>query len=182
MIIVSIAPPLREIFAVRDELNERIILTADTVSRLTALKTCESIVVTESNETVIHETEGEKETVTQTTDETEPKSTDIVDVHDDVIPMNEKHYEVDSKSADTVTLMTEQINDPSLSKYFDMVRRGNKQFFVRDGLLYRRGKINGNQVEQLCLPQKRVETVISWLMICLLQVIKLYVVQMTGLR
>jgi hypothetical protein len=42
--------------------------------------------------------------------------------------MNEKHYEVDSKSADTVTLMNEQINDPSLSKYFDMVRRGNKQF------------------------------------------------------
>jgi hypothetical protein len=158
---VNIAPPLREIFAVCDELNERIILTADTVSRLTALKTYESVVVTDNNETVIHETEGENETVTQITDETEPKSTDIVDVHDDVIPMNEKHYEVDSKSADTVTLMNEQINDPSLSKYFDMVRRGNKQFFVRDGLLYRRGKINGNQVEQLCLPQKRVETVLK---------------------
>jgi hypothetical protein len=67
---------LREIFAVCDKLNERIILTADTVSRLTALKTYESIVVTENNETVIHEAEGEgeNETVTQITDETEPKS------------------------------------------------------------------------------------------------------------
>jgi hypothetical protein len=55
--------------------------------------------------------------------------------------MNEKH-EIDSKSADTVTLMNEQINDLSLSKYFDMVRRGNKQFFVHGGLLYRRSKIN----------------------------------------
>jgi peroxiredoxin family protein len=82
---------LREIFAVCDELNERIILTADTVSRLTALKTYESVVVTDNNETVIHETEGENETVTQITDETEPKDTDIVDKHDDVIPMNEKH-------------------------------------------------------------------------------------------
>jgi hypothetical protein len=42
-----------------------------------------------------------------------------------------------------------------------MVRRGNKQFFARDGLLYRRGKINGNQVEQIGLPQKRVETVLK---------------------
>jgi hypothetical protein len=50
----NIAPPLRENFAAFDELNERIILTADTASRLTALKTYESIVVTENNETVVH--------------------------------------------------------------------------------------------------------------------------------
>jgi hypothetical protein len=57
----------------------------------------------------IHEAEGENETVTQMTGETEPKSTDIVEVHDDVTSMTDKHYEVDSKSADTVTLMNEQI-------------------------------------------------------------------------
>jgi hypothetical protein len=62
---VNIGPPLREIFAVCDELNERIILTADTVSRLTVLKTYESTVVIENNETLIHEAEGENETVTQ---------------------------------------------------------------------------------------------------------------------
>ena len=41
-----------------------------------------------------------------------------------------------------------------------MARNGNKQFFIRDGILYHRGKVNGNKVEQLCLPQKRIETVL----------------------
>jgi hypothetical protein len=42
-----------------------------------------------------------------------------------------------------------------------MVRKGNKQFFIRDGILYHRSKVNGNKVEQLCLPQKRIETVLK---------------------
>jgi len=79
--------------------------------------------------------------------------------HEDTI--TERHYEIDSQSADTVTLINEQKDDPALVKYFDMVRQGHKQFFIRDGLLYRRGKVNGNQVEQLCLPQGRVETVLK---------------------
>jgi hypothetical protein len=87
------------------------------VSRLAALKTYGNVVVTENNETVVREADGE---------------------------------------------INEQVNDPTLANYFDMVRRSNKQFFVPGGLLYRRGMINGNQVEQLCLPQKRVETVFKW--------------------
>jgi hypothetical protein len=86
-------------------------------------------VVTENNETVVHEADGDNETVTQMTDETEEKSTDVAEVHDNVRSITEKYHEVDSKSADTVTLMKEQVNDPTLTKYFDMVRRGNKHFF-----------------------------------------------------
>jgi len=60
-----------------------------------------------------------------------------------------------------MTLMKEQQRDPALSKYFDMVRKGNKQFFIRDRLLYHHSKVNGNKVEQLCLPKERVETVLK---------------------
>jgi hypothetical protein len=34
-------------------------------------------------------------------------------------------------------------------------------FFVRDGILYRRGKVQGNRVEQLCLPEQRIATVLK---------------------
>jgi len=64
--------------------------------------------------------------------------------HEDTI--TERHSEIDSQSADMVTLINEQKDDPALVKYFDMVRQGHKQFCIRDGLLYRRGKVNGNQV------------------------------------
>ena len=48
-----------------------------------------------------------------------------------------------------------------LEKYFDLVRQGHKQFFIRDGLLFRRGKVNGTQVDQLCLQQGGIETVLK---------------------
>jgi hypothetical protein len=40
-----------------------------------------------------------------------------------------------------------------------MARHGQKQFFIRDNLVYRRRKVNLNPVEQLCLSQGRIETV-----------------------
>jgi hypothetical protein len=87
---VNIAPPLSELFAVSDLLNEHIILPADTVHRLSTLKSYESMVVTEPTETVVNQTCENAETVA---------STETV---------TEKHYEIDSQSADTVTLINEQ--------------------------------------------------------------------------
>jgi len=49
---VNIAPPLSELFAVCDDLNEHIILTADTVYRLSPLKSFESLVITAPAPTV----------------------------------------------------------------------------------------------------------------------------------
>jgi hypothetical protein len=63
-----------------------------------------------------------------------------------------QHTETDSISADTVTLIKEQSEDRNLKKYFDMVKNGNKTFFIRDDILYHRGKVLGNRVEQHCLP------------------------------
>ena len=44
---MKIAPPLDKLFAVCDDLNEQIILTADNVHRLSPLQSYESLVVTE---------------------------------------------------------------------------------------------------------------------------------------
>jgi hypothetical protein len=162
----NIAPPLREIFAVCNGLNEQIILTADTVNRLSVLKSYESVVVPEnvtSSMDVVDADNNHNNEVVQTTDEMEnvPNANVEISKDDATVPITETHFEVDSKSADTVTLINEQMNDPTLAKYFDMVQRGNKQFFVRDGILFRHGKVNGNTCEQLCLPQKRIETVLK---------------------
>ena len=140
---VNIAPPLSELFAVCDDLNEQVILTADTVNRLLPLKCYESLVIAESPLLIPSETCDNAEPVRQ--EET----------------VAETHYEIDSQSTDTVTLINEQKNDPMLEKYFGLVRQGHKQFFIRDGLLFRRGKVNGNHVDQLCLPQGRIETVLK---------------------
>lgn len=150
---VNIAPPLREIFAVCDELNESIILTADTVNRLSALKTYESVVLTKDVTALSNNVETND-------DQMAIQNTGIAEISDNDT-VTEIHYEVDSKSADTVSLISEQQADPALVKYYDLIRNGNKQFFLRDGLLFRHGKVNGNQVDQLCLPQGRIETVLK---------------------
>jgi hypothetical protein len=69
--------------------------------------------------------------------------------------------ETDLKSADTATLIKEQSEYVNLTKYFDMAKNGSKLFFIRDGILYLRGKVQGNRVEQLCLPERRIATVLK---------------------
>jgi hypothetical protein len=61
---VNIAPPLSELSAVRDDLNEPIISTADTVHRLSTLKRYESVVIPEPAETVVNQTCENNETFT----------------------------------------------------------------------------------------------------------------------
>ena len=115
---MNIAPPLSELSAVCDELNESIILTADTVQRLSPLRSYESILMTDSDTTC---------------DNVEPVR------HEE--PVMEKHYEIDSQSANTATLINEQKANPALAKYFDMIRQGHKQYFIRDSLLYHAGRL-----------------------------------------
>jgi hypothetical protein len=86
---VYIAPPSSELFAVCDDSTEHIVLTADTVHRMSTFKSYESMVVTELAESVINQICENAETVTHT--ET----------------VMEKH-ENDSQFADTVTLTNKQ--------------------------------------------------------------------------
>jgi transposase InsO family protein len=65
------------------------------------------------------------------------------------------------RSADFITLRNEQLADPALSKYWDFARNEKGGLFIRDGLLYRHGYVNGEKVIQLCLPETRVSTVLK---------------------
>jgi hypothetical protein len=43
-----------------------------------------------------------------------------------------------------------------------MARDNQKNgFYIHDGLLYRRGQVNGEKVTQLCLPSQRISTVLK---------------------
>jgi hypothetical protein len=78
-------------------------ITADAVHSLSTLKSYESMVVTEPAETVVNQTCDNSETVAHT----------------------DKHNEIDSQSADAVTLTNQQKAYPALVKYFDVARHGH---------------------------------------------------------
>jgi hypothetical protein len=146
---MNIAPPLRDIFAVCDQLNEDIILTADTVKRLSTLNDYDALIeVNQATVTDVHTTTANvnvqldvtnanriTSVISSNSDDDKNDKTDHIDV------LSGQHTETDSTSADTVTLNREQSDDPDLKKYFDMVKNGNKMFFIRYGILYHRGKV-----------------------------------------
>ncbi len=190
---VNIAPSLSEVFAVCDDLNEDVILTAETVERLSALNDYEAMVLVNQvtapsnnsgNHAVSSDVSNTDDNVVSNVSDSSGNGTDVVsvginstsnvtDVVDNVcdtttsvqtdgdVTRRTRHDETDLSSADTLTLITEQHDDPALTKYFDMVKNGNKQFFIRDGILYRRSKVQGNKVELLCLPERRIQTVLE---------------------
>jgi hypothetical protein len=140
---MNIAPPLREIFAVCDELNEDIILTADTVKRLSTLNDYDALIaVNQATVTDVHNTIANvnvqpdvndanriTSVISSNSDDDKNDKTDHIDV------LSGQRTETDLTSADTVTLIKEQSEDPNLKKYFEMVKKGNKMFFIRDGIL-----------------------------------------------
>jgi hypothetical protein len=144
-------------------------LTADTVKRLSTLNDYDVLIaVNQATVTDVHITTANvniqpdfsdanciTSVISSNSDDDKKAKTDYIDV------LSGQHTETDLTSADTVTLIKEQSEDPNLKKYFDMVKNGNQMFFIRDGILYHRGKVQGNRVEQLCLPERRIETVLK---------------------
>jgi hypothetical protein len=174
---VNKAPALSEVFAICNNLNEDIILTLDTVKRLGALSECEALVLVNQvagssdgrNSGATSECSVVTDSVESERDPINNEGKEIVDIssHGDsdsnvVANTDEiRHDETDLTSADTLTLIREQRDDPSLAKYFDLAKNENKQFFLRNDILYRCSKVQGNKVEQLCLPERRVQTVLE---------------------
>jgi hypothetical protein len=175
---VNIAPAYETLFAVCEELNEQVILTADTVRHLNSMK--------QYNVIHVPETITVKSLVSTVPDEVVDDGKSLQD--DDVIlPLDGNsdpvvslsvddvsHHDVDEsrdlsdvvvsdalRSADFITLRNGQLADPALSKYWDFARNEKGGFFIRDGLLYRHGYVNGEKVIQLCLPETRVSTVLK---------------------
>jgi hypothetical protein len=126
---VNIAPSHEVLFAVCEDLNEQVILTADTVRQLELLKT---------------DSEGGSDSIVDDS----PGHVESVSADDDL------------RCADVITLRNEQSADPALAKYWNLAREEKCGFFLKDGLLYRHGKVNGEKVIQLCLPETRIDTVL----------------------
>jgi hypothetical protein len=60
--------------------------------------------------------------ISSNSDDDKNDKTDYIDV------LSDQHTETDLTSADTITLIKEQSEDPNLKKYFDVVKNGNKMF------------------------------------------------------
>jgi Zinc knuckle len=171
---VNIALPLEVMFAVCDELNERIILTSDTVNKLETLQQYNVVHISKSNIAMANTVDDEVDDPNESSE-------------DDVIPLdgsseslvstvqntsidctittsNQPGVDSQMRSADYVTLRNEQLADPSLSKYWDMARDSQKNgFSIQDGLLYHRGQVNGEKVIQLCLPSQILNVSVRFL-------------------
>jgi hypothetical protein len=63
---------------------------------------------------------------------------------------------VNGNESDVDKLITEQRNDDTLKTCFDMASRGKSNYLMRDGLLYRREKLFGQDVEVLVIPLMRL--------------------------
>jgi hypothetical protein len=177
---VNIAPSREVLFAVCEDLNEQVILTADTVRQLELLKTYNVIHVPElitaksqvehvgdasdsSEINYILPLDGRAETLipcdADVSNDSDGGSASIVD--DSPGHVESVSADDDLRRADAVTLRDEQLTDPALAKYWNFAREEKCGFFLKDGLPYRHGKVNGEKVNQLCLPETRIDTVLK---------------------
>ena len=64
-------------------------------------------------------------------------------------------------TVDVERLIVEQQSDDTLKPAFKMFAQGRGSFFMRNGLLYRKGHILGQTYDQLCLPKSRRDYVLE---------------------
>jgi len=60
-----------------------------------------------------------------------------------------------TRTANTQQIIQKQHEDRSLANRWSLAKRAKAGYFVRDGILYRKEKILGQEFEQLCLPKTR---------------------------
>ena len=86
---------------------------------------------------------------------TSPVINDDDDDDDTVLNPDDVTCDKSKNVADAEQLALEQQSDKSLALCFSLAKRGKGGYFSRDGILYRKDKILGHEVEQLCLPVTR---------------------------
>jgi hypothetical protein len=162
---VNVAPAYETLLAVCEELNEQIILTADTVRHLNSCQVStvpDEVVVDDDDKSsqdddVILPLDGNSyPVVSLSVDDVSHQYVDEPRDQSDVVVSDDNF-----RSADSIILLNEQLADPALSKYWDLARNEKGGLFIRDGLLYRHGYVNGEKVIQLYLPETRVNTVLK---------------------
>jgi hypothetical protein len=176
----NMAPSHEVLFAVCEDLNEQVILTADMFRQLELLKTYNVMHIPElitaksqvervgdaSDSSEIDDIlplDDRAETLipcdTDVSNDSEGGSASIVD--DSPSYVKSVSADGDLRCADAITLRNEQLADTAVAKYWNFSREEKCGFFLKDGLLYRHGKVNGKKVIQLCLPETRIDTVLK---------------------
>ena len=67
----------------------------------------------------------------------------------------------ESMNEDASKLLDEQQQDASLAECWSMASQGKGNFVVSRGLLYRKDKVEGQSVCQLCVPSTRREPILK---------------------
>jgi hypothetical protein len=135
---VNIAPPLEVMFAVCDELNERIILTSDTIDKLELLQQCNVVHIPEPVIAMTSVVDDAVDDLDESSDDdvifldgrSEPIVSSVPNnaIDRTITTSNQPDADSQMRSADHVALRNEQIAGPSLSKYWDMARNNHGWF------------------------------------------------------
>jgi transposase InsO family protein/ribosomal protein L21E len=171
----NIAPPLHVMFAVVPDLNERVILTPHVVNLLRdssqyvvmAMGVDQSISVSKAAEQCSVETDTEKDNISEAPlsvakDEevSESSQEQQVDNLDDFLDVESTESKSDEGVADSDALLVEQQKCHSLVPCWQQAKQNKNKFFIENNLLYHKGEIMGHKVNQLCLPEDRIEVVL----------------------
>ncbi|MDW0176774.1 MAG: DDE-type integrase/transposase/recombinase, partial [Nitrososphaeraceae archaeon] len=152
---INIAPPLEFYFALLPKANEEVILTLQAAKMLrdTDQYTVMAVGVSKSEEA--------EPTQEKTDVEDEASRSQVRAVEDSFLDIEGTDSHVQKGVADNHTLMREQQNCRNLKTCWQQVKQNKGNFFVENNLLYHKGEIMGHKVNQLCLPESRVEVVLQ---------------------
>ena len=186
----NIAPRVKVWFAIVPELNENVIITPDVVKLLREVENCLVYSVTvdpdKPNKMIddvneVHNNQvvegvsvgmeigngndgGDPDPIANkfvsvnVTEVGNKEGDEFWDMEQSIPPVND---DITKRSADYEELSTEQTNCPSLINCWKWAKEGKRNFFVKDNLLYRQDKLYGHKIIQLCLPDRRVPTVLE---------------------
>jgi len=148
-------------------LNLDLILVADIVTKLNLAKSefgsvpsfeeCEQDVIVDVSNTTVNDTVDDNMMNDQHSVSSDQNDADVLNA-DDVNDMNDDDSDVATPSIRTASseqLIKEQREDRSLANCWSLAQRDKAGYFVRNGILYRKEKIMGQEFEQLCLPRSR---------------------------
>jgi len=147
--------------------NLDLILVADIVTKLNLVKSdfcsvpsfeeCEQDVIVDVSNTIVSDTVDDDMMNDQHNVSSDQDDADVLNA-DDVNDMNDDDSDVATptiRTASTQQLIKEQREDKSLANCWSLAQRDKAGYFVRNGILYRKEKILGQEFEQLCLPRSR---------------------------
>ena len=86
---------------------------------------------------------------------------DTANDNDSLFDSTDANESADSRNVSADELKRDQQNDKSLAICWSLAHRNKGGYYIRDGILYRRECILGQECEQLCLPRNRRPQVIK---------------------